>query len=157
MTWTYNDPSNSDLEAVRFEIQDTVSSAPLLQDEEINYVLAQESPTTDPLTQAQILSAAAHCCEALGRRFAAQADTAMGDLSITYSKSAQGYFTQAKALRARAQGMQAPWAGGQSLSEKAARAQNPDLVQPSFSRDQFDTPYAGPFGPASPLIDESCA
>ncbi len=42
MTWTYSgDPSNSELDLYRFLISDTIESEPVLQDAEINYLLAE--------------------------------------------------------------------------------------------------------------------
>lgn len=44
MTWTYSgDPSKSDLDRYRFLISDTIETDPVLQDEEINYLLAEYS------------------------------------------------------------------------------------------------------------------
>lgn len=40
MTWTYSgDPSSREIDSYRFKIGDTVSDEPLLQDEEIQYIL----------------------------------------------------------------------------------------------------------------------
>ena len=40
MTWTYSgDPSSSQLDSYRFKIGDTIPDEPLLQDEEIQYVI----------------------------------------------------------------------------------------------------------------------
>jgi hypothetical protein len=41
MSWSYSgDPSKSELDAFRFMLKDTVETDPLLQDEEIQYILA---------------------------------------------------------------------------------------------------------------------
>lgn len=135
-------PGASVLDAVRFEVQDTNSEAPLLQDEEIEYTITQEAPGTPP-SEGEVLSAAARCLETLARLFSAQADTQVGSLQVTYSKQALGYAAQAKSLRLRAQGMHAPWAGGQSESEKQSRREEIDRVQPMFVRRQFGNPYIG--------------
>lgn len=40
MSWSYSgNPANSDLDALRFMLKDTVESDPLLTDEEINFIL----------------------------------------------------------------------------------------------------------------------
>lgn len=45
MTWTYSgDPSTSELDAVRFALGDTDTSFQLMQNEEINYVIALADP-----------------------------------------------------------------------------------------------------------------
>lgn len=142
------DPAQSDVCAVRFEIQDTDQNAALLQDAEIAYAILRE--TGQPantgalvLTDYQLFSSAARCCEALARLFAAQADEVIGDVRITYSKQAAGYSERAKELRTKAAGMGAPYSGGQSRSEKESRSQDTDKVQPAFRRRSFENPFAG--------------
>ena len=145
MPFTYSgEPGSSLRDQVRFLIQDTDSKSPLLQDAEVEWAIGEETSGVSP-TQGEMFSAAALCLETLSHRFAAQADTEFGSLRITYSKAAEGYAKRAERLRARAVGAHAPWAGGQSKSEKEARAQETDRVQPAFVRDQFKTPYTGPF------------
>jgi hypothetical protein len=156
MPFSYSgDPASSPTDAVRFEIQDTISTSPLLQDAEIQYSILQESGTAPDggYSAAQILSAAAHCCEALVRRFGMQADTVTGSLRITYSKQADQFATRAKELRARAQGMQGPYVGGLSVSDMAANKSDPDRVQPKFTRSEFDNHWAGRQDSVDPVID----
>ena len=143
MAFSYSgDPSKSVLDSVRFEVQDTNSGSPLLQDAEIEYVIGQEAPG-EPPSEGEVLSAAARCMESLARLFAAQADTEVGSLKVTYTKQADQYNTRAKELRSRAGGMHAPWAGGQSEAEKAAREAETDRPQAPFKRGQFTNPNTG--------------
>lgn len=129
--WTYTgDPASSDRDAVRFEIQDTDESNPLLQDPEIEYALAQETG---------VLGAAARCCEALARRFASRADTVVGSLTETYSAMAAVYADRAKELRIRSS-TGAPWAGGLTRTDKDNRRQDTDRTQGAFARGQFNQP-----------------
>jgi hypothetical protein len=148
MTWSYTgDPSVSDVAAVRFEIQDTDVTAQLLQDGEIAWAILQETgvaagePTT--ITGALLFSSAARCMEALAERFTAQADTTFGSLQTTYTTMAKQYAVRAATLRAKAQGMQAPWAGGQSIADKQAYGDDADQVQPKFTGSEFDQAYGG--------------
>jgi hypothetical protein len=151
MAFSYSgDPSKSLLDAVRFEISDTNSRAPLLQNAEIEYALAREAPG-EPPSEGEVLSAAARCMETLARLFSAQADTELGSLKVVNTKRAKGYTERAQELRARASHKHAPWIGGQSKSEKAALADQDDRVQPAFRRNQFDTPYSGPTGGPGPV------
>lgn len=143
MTWSYSgNPMATVGDAVRFEIQDVFSTAPLVQDEEITWVLSQETDGT-PYSMNDIWRAAAHVCETLVRRFSMQADSELGSLKLTYSKQALGFDARAKDLRLRAQGTAAPFVGGQSISDKRARASDQDAVEPAFHRGQFDNPWAG--------------
>lgn len=147
MPWTYSgDPSAADKDAVRFEIQDTTESSPLLQDAEVEWAILSETtvaagvPTT--MTIGNVYRAAARCLEVLSRLFAAQADTQIGSLKATYSKQSQVYSQRATDLRLKAQGMNAPYVGGLSETEKRGFQQDTDLVQPSFTRREFDNPWA---------------
>ena len=153
MSFTYTGaPQESPVDAVRFEMQDTEASRPLFQDEEITYALEQEAgPEPD---QRGILSSAARLCEILERRFAAQADVAIGSLQATYSKQAKIYGERAVALRLRAQGYGPPFVGGQTKSEKRALAADRDRVQPIFKRRQFEVRRYGQ-GAVAGLIEEN--
>jgi hypothetical protein len=137
--WSYNsDPGSSTLNAVRFEIQDTNEAAQLLQDEEIVYALTIEGVNSpENSSQSEVLEAAAHCMEALARRFAALADRQSGTLKIGSTKRAAQYSERAQELRLRAQELHAPFAGGISRSEKRAQASNPDREGSMFRLRQF--------------------
>jgi hypothetical protein len=146
VSFTYSgDPSLSDKDAVRFEIADTIPSAPLLQDAEVEWAILSEAgqpagtPTTLPA--GDIYRSAARCMETLSRLFAAQADTQIGQLKTAYSAQAKAYAQRAGELRAKAQGLNAPYAGGVSRSDDQRWRQNIDLVRPAFTRDEFDSPY----------------
>ncbi len=145
MAWTYTgNPALSPLDAVRFEVQDTNEAAQLLTDEEVVYVIDQESGERTPYTEKQIIRAAARCLEVLDRKFAARADTVEGSLRVTYSKQAKQYAERAKELRKRAAGMNAPWTGGTTASEREARENNTSEVPALFRKGQFNIPYQGP-------------
>lgn len=157
MSFTYTgDPSASDVEAVRFEISDTDPNAPLLQDGEITYAIEAETgvPAASPtvIVPPGLYSAAARCMETLARKFAMQADTEIGDLTTTYKDMAKTYAARAGELRVKAQGMHAPYSGGQSRSEKQSFRSDSDRVQPTFHRDQFSNPYVEPL---SAVMDDS--
>ncbi|MGH3265164.1 MAG: hypothetical protein ACRDNS_24585 [Trebonia sp.] len=147
MPWNYSgDPSSADRDAVRFEIGDTVASAPLLADAEIEWCILNETGQAAALPAVldmqQVFYAAARCMEALSGQFAAQADTQVGQLRLTYSSQAKNYVARAKQLRDRAAGMSGPYAGGQSISEKQAARDNTDLPQPMFRRREWTNPFA---------------
>ena len=156
--FTYSgDPSLMDKDAVRFEIQDTNASSPLFQDAEITWAILNETgtpagaPTT--MTTGNIYRASARLMETLSRLFAAQADSQVGSLKLTYSKQAAVYAERAAELRAKAIGMNAPYAGGQSISEKITAQTNTDLPLPLFTRQQDSNPWAG-YPQDSPLDGE---
>jgi hypothetical protein len=147
VAWSYGgDPSASDKDAVRFEIQDTNSSSPLLQDAEIDWCILAENgvaagtPTT--LSGATLYGPAAKCMEALAAQFLAQADTQIGQMKITSTKRAAQYLARAKELRLKAQGYYSPYAGGQSIAEKEYFQSDSDAVQPAETRTAFDNRWA---------------
>jgi hypothetical protein len=141
VSWSYSgDPSATPLDQTRFEIQDTDSSAPLLQDEEISFAIETEAPD---LTPGQLYAAAARCCEVLSRRFAMQADQTVGDTETAYAKMAVTYAERAAELRAKAQGAHSPSAGGITHTGKRIARSDPDRIQPLFRRGEFNNPYVG--------------
>lgn len=147
MPFSYGgDPSKSDKDAVRFEIADTNPASPLLQDAEVEWCILSETgqAATAPtaLTMQQVLYASARCMEVLSGLFAAQADSQLGQLKVTYSAQAKNYTARAKQLRDRAVGMSGPYAGGQSQSGKDALRENTDLPQPLFRRREWSNPFA---------------
>ena len=138
MAWSYGDPRTSTKDAVRFEVQDTNPQAQLLTDEEVLFALTVEGVNSpEGSTQSEVLEAAAHCMEALSRRFAALADRQSGTLKIGSTKHAEVYAERAAELRLRAQELHAPYAGGISRSEKQAQAQNPNREGSMFRLRQF--------------------
>ena len=149
MSWNYTgDPSACDVAAIRFEIQDTDSTAQLFSDEEIAYsVISETGVSVDPdavsLQPGQLFSAAARCCEVLARNLARQANSEVGQMKTSFDTQAQTFAERAAELRAKAIGLNAPYAGGQSISEKQGWAEDCDLPQPKFRRGQFDNHYAG--------------
>lgn len=94
MAWTYGgDPTSSPKDAVRFEIGDTDKEYPIMQDEEIEYVLAQER---------SVLSASARCCEILARKYASDPTISIGRTRVSGSTAARIYKELALELRRRA-------------------------------------------------------
>jgi len=153
-TFTYEfAPASIARDFIRCEIQDTDIKAPLLADQEIeSFIILEAGPGFTIPEEIDLLRAAAKALEVLARRFAAQADTVIGSLHSTYSRTAKVYDERAKDLRKRVSGMHAPFVGGQSESGKAALALNEDRVQDAFTRKQFTNPWRGsPTGPG-PVI-----
>lgn len=130
MTWEYTgDPLVSAKDEVRFLVGDTIESDPLMQDEEIDYLVAEfGSPTL----------AAANACQALSAKFARQVTKAVGDLKIDLSDRAKAFQAQADRLFLASGGSVsnvpavAPYAGGLSVDEKRESDMDSDLIQTSL-------------------------
>lgn len=124
MSWTYDvtQLSTSQLMQVRFEIGDTDSTDPLMQDEEITYAIGAETSTA---------SAAAKCCEGIARKFARLADTTLGPSKVAASQRFEHYQTLAKQLRKDSTAMNAPTGGGIYATD----IEDPNIVPPIFDKD----------------------
>lgn len=101
MAFTYSgDPRTSDRDAVRLWIQDTDRDFPLLQDEEIDYLIE-----TMLGASGHVLGVAATCCEVIAARFAREINTsadgvsvALGDLQTKYNELARSLRDQLHTL-----------------------------------------------------------
>lgn len=83
MTWTYSgDPASTDNDAIRFLVGDTVSTDPLVENEEIAFALAQRGSTS---------GAAATICRSLAAKFAREADTHDDRLSTSHSQRSNAF------------------------------------------------------------------
>lgn len=128
MAWTYTasaTPSNKD--AVRRTIGDVLTGDQQLQDEEINYALT---------LYANIYLASAECCRWISAQFARKVDTVQGELRTLYSNQTRAYAARANELQAMGMARGAgsmPFAGGISVSDKAANLADTDRVTPQFN------------------------
>lgn len=130
MSWSYSgDPSTSALDSVRFLIFDTDTAAQLLSNEEINYLLSQESNN--------VYAASAHAAMQLSAKFGRRGSKSVGDLSIDYDQQATFYRDLSVALRrerAMRVGTGAAIFTAQSIDDKQAREDDTDRVKPKFAR-----------------------
>jgi hypothetical protein len=131
MAWSYGgDLSVSELDAVRFEITDTNTNDQLLQNEEIQFALDQES---------SVLGAAARCCEVIARKLARVPDRKIGGTTISNASSVKVFMDLAKDLRKRSTMMNGvPYAGGIYKEDTEAYENNPALNKPYFDRKMHD-------------------
>ncbi len=126
MSWSYSgDPSSSTLDEVRFYLGDTVSADPLLQNEEIQFLLNQ-SPNK-PLVVAH------NCANAIAARFARLMDKSVGDLRVSYTQRYRQYKELAQSLANQANATAAaPYCGGISQSDKDNNDADTDLMKRNF-------------------------
>ena len=133
------DPSASDLDWVRFTIQDTgpnFSGEPWYwADSEINGVIAVEGTA---------LLAAIAILYAWARRIAHSPNFRIGRFSEDWDEAAKTMNAKADELKEQAQvGVTGAYAGAISEADKTAKRANTDRTQSSFRRRQFDNPNAG--------------
>lgn len=133
MAWTYSgDPSEDSLSAIRFLIGDTVSTEPLVSDEEIEWALSQK--------ENNVYSATALVARALAARFATLADEEIGPLKFKYVERAKNYGKIAAGFEQREGKYQSlnVFGGGIFVSDRDSNAANTSIVQPSLYKGQFD-------------------
>jgi hypothetical protein len=128
-----HDPSNSDVDAVRFLVGDTNSKRPMLDDREVEWAIAQY-PNQN--------LAAAVLAESLFGKFASQADISVGPVSKSYSKVAELFKKKADQLRSEACKMAIPSFPAIRHSSKQQLEDNTDLVSPNFFIGLSDNPWA---------------
>jgi hypothetical protein len=136
MTWTYSgDPSTGNKDAVRFQIGDTDTNEQLLQDEEINYVLANEGGS--------VLQAAHFAVQGIVAKLAKKVDVTdkSSAMAIRRSQKFDQYRELLASLRKKiAIHKGAPYLGGESVSDKQTAEDDTDRLQPAFTRSLHDVP-----------------
>jgi hypothetical protein len=124
LTWSYSgNPAASDLDAVRFYVGDTNTSRQLLQDEEVNFTIAEHG---------NLRMAAAVCADALAALFAREADQRVGDISKSLSQVSKAFERLATKLRKEAGKRAGVSFPATSIDWKDSRGEETDLVQPEF-------------------------
>lgn len=95
MTWSYSgDPATSEKDAVRFYISDTDKELPLLQDEDIKFLLDRWMPIYKSL-----LLTSAVACEIIAGKFARQVSVNADGVSVGISELQSKYNDLASSLR----------------------------------------------------------
>lgn len=93
--WTYNPTLADPTDEVRFLVGDTDTNDQLLQNEEIDRLLALFPPATGKLAYL----AAAAACDAIAMKFGRAVDRNLGSLSTQNSQKFDHYVQLAKTLR----------------------------------------------------------
>lgn len=134
MSWTYNSSNlgNSSMDDVRLRIGDVSSGDQQLANEEITYILGSVT--------SNVVLASIECCDLLAARYARYADTRNEGLDVKASQRFEHYRQLAATLRRQANSVAEVFVGGLSLDTKEDRAEDTDLVQPSFYRDRDTYP-----------------
>lgn len=108
MSWTYSGiPSSTPLDEVRFYLQDTEITFPLLSDEELNFLLDTYMPI-----YGSPLAVAAMAAEVVAAKFARQVNTSADGVSVSLGDLQQRYNDLAESLRAQYHEL-----GGENLAD----------------------------------------
>jgi hypothetical protein len=139
MAFTYSfNPATSPKDALRFFIGDTDCKDPLLQDEELEYLLGlyNDSPT----------QAAIRAVESIMLKFSRLCDETVGSVSIQYSQKAKAMaLMKADLITRLATEDMTPFAGGISRTTKIAQDRQCDRVRPKFTKNEDDNRQIAPW------------
>ena len=132
MTWSYSviGLTTNKKNQVRLMIGDTDTADQLIQDEEIELYLLQNSD--------EVIPSAVDCCEAIAAEFSRQADTTNGALSIKCSQRAKAYLVLADRIRDKLSNYGEIFVGGATWDDVENLDNDSSLVQPDFKQRQFD-------------------
>lgn len=122
MAWSYSgNPLDNPRDQVRFLVGDTDQSDPLLQDGEINYLLAQYPGP------AGVLNATIRACEALMAKFSRMVNESVGQVKLDLGDRIKNLNILKTAMiqRIATESIQ-PYAGAISVSDMIMVARNPD-------------------------------
>lgn len=128
MAWSYSgNPTDSYRDQVRFLIGDTDDEAQLIQDEEIDWSLVENT---------SVYLAAATVALSIAAQYARKVDFSVGkDLQVSYKNQANFYSKLAKDLSKRASfSFSTPYSGGISISDKDGYKNDVDRVKPMFTK-----------------------
>jgi hypothetical protein len=103
VAWTYDPTLPTPRDVLRFEIGDTIATRPLMQDEELDALLA--------VNDDNVTIVAWKASEHLAGYFGGKADKTVGRLSISYGRQSDYYTSLSRRLRRRAL-TGSPLAGG---------------------------------------------
>lgn len=136
MSWNYSGRADTDRDKVRFLVGDTDPKDPLVQDEEIAYVVS-EYP--------DLRIAAACILRALAAKYSRQGTITVGSVSKTLTMIAGQFAKRAEeldpcGLSVGGQALALPSFGGLTKSEKETLKDDTDAVQPSFAIGMNDIP-----------------
>ena len=135
--WSYSgDPSESDLDQVRFYCQDTVQARPLLQDEEIDFLLATWADAYN-----SPLAIAAVACEVIAGKFAASINVSADGVNIDQGSLQSHYMQLAAQLREQYKYLYQY--SPPDLSSIMSQDWDPEIVPLTFSVGLMDNYRAG--------------
>lgn len=122
MTWTYGgNPAASDSAAIRFLIGDTVSSAPLVTDEEIAWALTQNT---------NVYGAAEIIVNGLASKFCTLSNATVGPIKVEYTTRAEVFLKMAKSFKYKAEAKASldVYGGGISYSDEETQKEDSDRI-----------------------------
>lgn len=139
MSFSYSgDPSSSDLDTIRFYVQDVDSSDPLVQNEEIQFLIDTWFPLSNSL-----IYVAAVTAEIIASKFAREVSSSADGVSISSEQLQSKYQALAEQLRDQ-YGREVSSSSGVSFTSDMWDLEHDPSIKPlSFSVGMDDNPLAG--------------
>lgn len=137
MTFEYEGPSASAKDAVRFLLGDTNSAAPMVTDEEINWMISKWMPVYNTVEYV-----AAAIAETLASRYVREANYSADGVSVSLANLGNQFRELAASLRQQHKNLLAggqPDVGGISPGEQT----DPEIAPFDFGTGMHDNPEAG--------------
>ncbi|NMB43737.1 MAG: hypothetical protein GX995_06365 [Clostridiales bacterium] len=135
MSFSYDINLTTDVDLVRFYIQDNNEDDVFFQDEELKALLKiKKSP----------IEVAIDCCYTLAALFASVPDESLGPYKVKYADMADRYTRLAEVLRKKSNRVVLPYIGGMSKSDVESKESNTDIIAGAFKRNMmtFNRPSA---------------
>lgn len=133
MTWSYDTALIADKDKVRLLVGDTDTNDQLLQDEEIVFILTQET---------NVYNAAALAARTIQSSYARKADVSVESVSKKFSQQAMAYAKLSEDLmrRAEQEDLVSPSVLGVSIDVMQEAREDTDRVKPKFEMNKFNNP-----------------
>jgi hypothetical protein len=139
MSFSYSgDPSDSDLDAIRFYVQDTDTADALIQDEEIQFLI----DTWYPLSNSLIYIAAV-TAEVIASKFAREVSSSADGVSVSSDQLQAKYQSLAEQLRDQYTREVSASSGVSFTSDMWDLQHDPSIKPLSFSIGMDDNPLGG--------------
>jgi hypothetical protein len=139
VSFSYSAPPTVARDEVRLAVGDTNEDEPLLEDEELDYLLT--------VTGSSVRFAAVAACRAIAAKFSRRVDFSLGGNSFRFADQAKAYMALAEEIETNGLPSEAgqalyaiPLFTGQSIGDKQRWAQDTDAEQPAFTRDLHGDP-----------------
>ena len=125
MSFSYDSSLGSDIDKVRFLLQDNVASTADLEDEEITFLLA---------SYGSVSAAALAGARTLHGKYSKLVDRMVGDMRIWYGMKARAWLQTIRQLESNANALSPieVYVGGIDHDEELSDRQNESLSQPRF-------------------------
>lgn len=134
MSWSYSgSPGDSSRDELRFVVGDTDSTSPIFSDSEIDYIVAKYTVEGT----LNVFPAAIYTVRRIVAKYSKLRDEKVGDVKVDWSQKVDNYRELLNQMidEQTVTGLSSIYAGGISIADKYAVANNANRVAPAFTKD----------------------